>query len=430
MLEKVLSVKLTNAYGGVILISVTQAFDVVISHSRARKGTLRSVKCLLDAPDSIVIATDLVADRDLPPFDRVAMDGIAIAHADWATGHRSFELVSMASAGAQPAPRTRAGTAIEVMTGCPLPEGTDAVIRYEDLVIMTSPRIATIRTPQLSVALMQNVHPRGADSRAGAVLVPSGRLMRAPEWAAAATVGHTFVSHPKSPRIGIIATGDELCAPQDTPSSTQIRASNLFALAASLRDRGYHDLSLDTCPDDPRRLETLVREKLAVCDILVLTGAVSAGRFDFVPGVLRQCQVDEVFHKIAQRPGKPMWFGRAASGVLVFGLPGNPVSALICAHRYLLPAAHTMCGRTETDLDRYAVLTDDVVFAHGDSMTLFLPVALHQRPDARWYATPIRGVGSGDLAHLCQSDGFIECPQGHSTQAAGTVLKIFPWGSM
>ncbi len=406
------------------MLSVCDALAAILQETPAPIEVRRCVS-RVDDPQSSYLAANLFADRDMPPFDRVAMDGIAIAYASYAAGNRSFLIEGIQFAGSERKALRGLNACIEVMTGAVLPTGCDTVIRYEDLKKTES--LATL-APGLELKPAQNVHKRGSDRRAGDLLVARGSQLLSPQWAVAATIGATAVDVVPSPSISIIATGDELVDVSENPLEHQIRASNTAAMMAALRQRGFGDIHSNLVTDDPEELTKVLQTALTKSQVCILTGAVSMGLHDHVPHTLKKLGVREVFHKIKQRPGKPLWFGKTDSGTLVFGLPGNPVSSLIGLYTYVIPTLYKLQGVNPAHHAKFAKLTEAIHFSLGDRMTLFAPVCIRYGMDGVLYAQPVRGVGSGDLAALADTDGFVECFEGTTLFQEGTVLPLYTWG--
>jgi molybdopterin molybdotransferase len=364
-----------------------------------------------------VLAEELTADRDFPPFDRVTMDGIAIRHEQFAAGQRRYVIEAIQAAG-QPRLTLRDPRAcVEVMTGAMLPEGADTVVRYEDLQLVDG--AATIVGDH--VTFRQNLHFQAIDRRAGEVIVASGRRVGPAEIAAAATVGKTQLRVARLPRTAIVSTGDELVEVGEQPQPYQIRSSNVFALQALLEQEFAIDGRLFHYRDDPALIAAGLAEIVADYELVILSGAVSEGKFDFVPRVLDELGVEKLFHKVSQRPGKPFWFGRRDRRTVVYALPGNPVSAFTCACRYLVPYLRQILGEAPR-APEYAALAQDVRFA--PALTYFLPVRLATAADGRLTAKPLPGQGSGDLANLTDADGFLELPPERSIFSAGDIFTV------
>jgi len=348
-----------------------------------------------------ILGEDLPADRDFPPFDRVTMDGIAIGHEQFAAGRRTFTIQGVQAAG-KPGLRLPDGAdCLEVMTGAMLPEGTDTVICYEDLQIENG--AATILNG--GITFRQNVHFQGVDRKAGDLLVQKGRKIGPAEIATAATIGKSRLLVNRLPRTAIVSTGDELVPVMETPLPYQIRSSNVFALQALLKEQFSLDSQIFHFPDDQAEIAKGLSEIFNSFELVILSGAVSEGKFDFVPLVLDSLGVKKHFHKVSQRPGKPFWFGQLPGKAVIFALPGNPVSAFLCACRYVLPFMRRSLGEP-AKAPEMAELSEKVVFKRP--MTYFLPVRLLSGSNAVLQAHPLPGHGSGDLANLNDADGFLE----------------------
>jgi molybdopterin molybdotransferase len=364
---------------------------------------------------------NIYAERDQPPFDRVTMDGIAVDSAALRHGLRRFPIQATQAAGAPAVKLSSSEAAIEVMTGATLPLGCDCVIPVEQLDVVDG--IATLHAT-VNTTPFHNVHRRGADSRQGALLLEAGTLLRAPEIAVAASAGMARVRVSSQPAVMIVSTGDELVEPGEPIENYQVRRSNAYALTATLRQRGFVRIGEDHILDD----ETMLRERLALHltthEVLVLSGGVSMGKFDFVPKALAQIGVQEVFHKILQRPGKPMWFGIGPQGQAVFGLPGNPVSTLVCLLRYVVPAIAEAMGTKRVPPERLA-LAAPVTFQ--PPLAYFLPVTIQHDDWGRPWANPQPPNGSGDFLSLAGTDGFVELPPGPNTYPKGFVTTVYRW---
>ena len=366
-----------------------------------------------------VLREPILAERDAPPFDRVTMDGIAIASP--AMGRREFRLAGTQAAGMPACSLADESDCFEVMTGAVLPRGTDTVVPVEKLHI--SEGRAAIDAGWTPVA-GQFVHRRGADAAAGAVLLAPGIRLGAPETAIAASAGRGSLEVSRLPRIAVISTGDELVEPEKPIEAHQVRRSNTYGLAAALRLAGFAPVTDRHLTDDRAAIESALDEALARHDVLVLSGGVSAGRFDHVPAALAAIGVRQVFHHVAQRPGRPMWFGLRQDGRAVFALPGNPVSVLVCLARYVIPALIARSGAPRPVRPPVILARE---FDFPAPLTCFLPVALRYDRDARAQAEPRPTGGSGDFISLAGTDGFVELPQGPATHPAGLSVPFQRW---
>ena len=425
------------------MLSVQQAENIIFDH----KIGFHTEGVALMQSLGRVLAEDLVADRDFPPFDRVTMDGIAIRFEDFKNGQTCFKIEGIQAAGMpqltlpnQPLPITHYSSPIsnypspithypcmEVMTGAMLPIGGDTVIRYEDLKIENGFAEILIQT----IDYQQNIHKKGIDRKAQEVLVLRGCLITAAEIATAATIGKTHLEVAKLLKIAIVSTGDELVDIDETPLPYQIRRSNVYAIKAMLEANFKIKAKLYHFEDDLALMLLELRRIFRDYDIVVLSGAVSEGKFDFVPMALDKLGVEKLFHKVAQRPGKPFWFGikppkvrprlvDSKSKVVVFALPGNPVSTFLCAYRYVLPYVKSCLGLNEMHKE-YAVLSENVTFK--PDLTYFLQVKL-LNTEGVLLAKPIAGGGSGDLANLNNADGFLELPRGRDLFEKDEVFPL------
>ena len=364
------------------------------------------------------LAEDLIADRDFPPFDRVTMDGIAINHKAFARGQREFPIQEVAPAGTSMRTMKDPGHCIEVMTGAIMPENTDTVIRYEDLEIQDG----TARVLLDSLTPRQNIHFQGIDLPKGTVIVPRGRRLSSAEINIAASVGKPSLRVRKLPRAAIISTGDELVDVGDTPELHQIRRSNVYGIQSTLKSWGMH-ADLQHLPDDRGAMEKSISNLLGSYDVLIFTGGVSKGKFDYLPEVLKSLKIRRHFHKIQQRPGKPFWFGSSPEGKKIFALPGNPVSSFVCVYVYFRYWLDKCLEITRKPL--YVSLKNDTQFA--PDLVYFLEARLESSPDGTLLADPIKGNGSGDFANLVKTDGFLILPQDKKEFKKGETYLFVPY---
>jgi len=367
-----------------------------------------------------VLAEPIRMDRDLPPFDRVAMDGIALASAAVAAGRRRFRVQGVQPAGAPPLALTDAASCIEVMTGAMLPEKTDAVVAVEDITIAAG---EAELSPGTSPAAFANVHRRGSDGHAGDVVLKPGTVLEGPELAVLAAAGQAKVRLARQPSVMVVSTGDELVELGQAPEPWQIRRSNAYAVSGLLRRRGYAAVADDHLADDPELMKRRLAQHLETHDVLLLSGGVSAGRFDHVPTVLGALGVERVFHRVAQRPGRPLWFGTTATGRAVFGLPGRPVSTLICLVRYVLPALLLLQGATSPTTPVLPVASP---LEGARAITLFVPVDLEPGPDGSSRAVARLTHGSEDFVALAGTAGFVELPPGEAWEL-GRPAPFYHW---
>lgn len=371
-----------------------------------------------------VLRQPVAAERDQPPYDRVTMDGIAVRHAVLAGGTRRFRIAGTQYAGEPARELGHDGDCIEVMTGAVLPAGSDCIIPVERLQKGDSHLVVDA---DYGAEVGQFVHRRGSDHRAGHTLLAAGRRISALDIALLASAGLPEVRVARLPRVRVLSTGNELVPAGAAIEPHQVRLSNGPALVAMLDGQGFTDSRHTHLADEPDTMRRVIADLLDECDVLLLSGGVSMGKADFVPQVLDEIGVRRVFHKIAQRPGKPMWFGIGPRGQAVFALPGNPVSALTCCRHYVLPALHEASGGEPGEPLRVALGAD---FDFRPALTCLLPVTLGDDADGRRIATPVLTNTSGDFTALARSDGYLELPAGQSHFDAGSTWPLFRWDAI
>ena len=364
-----------------------------------------------------VLKEDIIADRDFPPFNRVSMDGIAIDIKAFNNGQRSFKIEGIQAAGNEQLTMQNQANCMEAMTGAILPNNTNAVIQYELLTIENG--IATINLE--AVKIFQNVHLKGLDRSQGDTLIFKDTLISPAEIGVFATVGKAKVKVAKQPKVMIISTGNELVGVSETPEEHQIRRSNVYTLV-SLLERLNIKAETAHISDDKNLLLNKIASFLIDFDVLLFSGAVSKGKFDFIPDVLNELGVEKLFHTVKQRPGKPFWFGKKGSKT-VFAFPGNPVSTFVSCLKYFYPWYYKSVG-LNFENERRAILTEDYSFK--PDLAYFLQVKVTQK-EGKIYATPIAGKGSADLANLVDSDAFLELPDDRSNFTKGEVFPLITY---
>ncbi len=367
-----------------------------------------------------ILREDIHAERDNPPFDRVAMDGIAVSSDALLRGATRFRIQGIQAAGS-PALRLKDGdNAIEVMTGAILPHSGDCVVPLEQYAVHDG---VALLAANVNSTPFHHVHRRGSDGGEGARLLGKGTRLRAVEIAVAAAAGRSRLQVSRQPSYMIISTGDELIEPGEPIAEHQVRRSNAYAVVAALRARGFTRIGDAHLPDDESLLEQHMTLHLTTHEVVILSGGVSMGRFDLVPKVLKRLGVEEVFHKVAQRPGKPMWFGVGPRGQAVFGLPGNPVSTLVCLLRYVIPAIDAALGAPNPAQS----VALGAPTACDQPLTYFLPVEILHDEDGRPSAHPRPTNGSGDFVSLTATDGFVELAPGPVTHPKGHIARVYRW---
>lgn len=315
------------------LISVTEAETIITSELDI--GSTEIIP--LHHAAGRYLRQDIMADRDLPPFDRVMMDGIAINHQSWLDLNREFSIEGTQAAGSPSLSLKNHDNCIEVMTGCMLPTGCDCIIPIEQITITDG--VAHIQICA-NLTKGQHIHKQGSDTPSGNTLLTSGTLLTSPELSIAASCGISEIKVAALPRLLVISTGDELVAPHEAPDTHQIRRSHFTALHTSISTKNLGILEELHIADDPEALRKAVQHALSNYEIIILTGGVSRGKYDYVAPVLEEQLGTPHFHGVAQRPGKPFAFWKNKSSPYVFALPGNPVSVMACTARYVLPALY------------------------------------------------------------------------------------------
>jgi molybdopterin molybdotransferase len=360
------------------------------------------------------------------------MDGIAINYSFFKNGQRAFKIEGIQAAGSAQISMQNSENCIEVMTGAVLPNNCDTVIRYEDVSIENG--IATITIDEINEA--QNVHFKGKDGNKGDVLIKENKIISAAEIGVLATVGKATVKVAKQPKVMIVSTGDELVGVDEVPLEHQIRRSNVFTLV-SLLERLNIPSETAHITDDKPILKSKIEAYLQEYDVLLFSGAVSKGKYDFLPEVLDELGVKKGFHKVAQRPGKPFWFGHSASSILsehndnktekfnnkkqtvVFAFPGNPISTFVNCLAYFCPWYYKSVGLALEE--ETAILGSDISFK--PNLVYFLQVKLESKK-GDLIAFPIAGNGSGDLASLVKADAFIQLPNDKIDFKKGEVYPV------
>ena len=391
------------------MISVKEALDTVLNSTQdfgvEEIPFIKSV--------GRILKETIVADRDFPPFNRVSMDGIAIDYIAFKNGQRSFKIEGIQAAGSKQIILNNSENCIEVMTGAVLPNKANTVIRYEDVTIENG--IAIINIDTINDA--QNVHPKGKDGKIEDVLIEENTIISAAEIGVLATVGKSTVKVAKQPKVMIVSTGDELVGVDETPLEHQIRRSNVFTLV-SLLERLNISSETAHITDDKPILKSKIESYLQEYDVLLFSGAVSKGKYDFLPEVFDELGVEKLFHKVAQRPGKPFFYGQTNT-CNIFGFPGNPISTFVNCLAYFYPWYYKSTGVKANE--ETAILGEDVSFK--PSLDYFLQVKLVIE-NGKLIAIPISGNGSGDLASLVKTDAFIQLPNDKTEFKKGEVFPI------
>ena len=346
----------------------------MISPSEAHRLILHNAKLFpvesvpLQKAVGRVLRENIISDRDQPPFNKSLVDGIAISFDTWQKGQRTFNVEAIIPPGIAPKPLKNISNCVRIMTGAVVPKGCDCVIPIEQIHLEGDTAQAKDWT---MIKKHQFIRHQAADGKKGEILLKSGCRLWAPHIGIAASVGKVKIKVSILPKIAVISTGDELVDIQKPIKQYQTRLSNSYAVQALLNQAQLGDVQIFHLRDNQKLMLQSIKNILRKFDVLILSGGVSMGEFDYVPKVLNQLGIKQSFHKVSQKPGKPFWFGLAQKGKPVFALPGSPVSTQICAYRYVVPYLKKASG-LEVKQEFIPVL--DRVNIQSD-LTHFLPVA-------------------------------------------------------
>lgn len=379
------------------MVTVEKALALVSEQSR----DFGSEEVDLLASTGRVLAQDVLADRNYPPFNRITMDGIAINYNVWLAGKRSFKIEGIQAAGQTQQILTDENNCLEAMTGAMLPNGTDAIIQYELCEIKDG--VATVKTDD--VKPFQNVNLEGTDSKQGDVLLQKNQKITSPVTGLLAAAGFNKVKVKYLPKVAVCATGDELVEVDRQPLPYQIRQSNSYMLTAALQAEGIKAQQYHLPDNEVKMLEQLTTIT-NYYDVVLLSGAVSKGKLDHLPKVLNQLGLETIFHGITQRPGKPFLFGKLPNDSLIFGFPGNPVSTFVCYQLYFRQWLSKSLGLA---LPKAAAFLSRP-FTFKPHLTLHLLVKL-SFINGRLIAEPAETSTSGDLVVLAQTEGILSLPE-------------------
>ena len=395
------------------MISVDEALRHVLDHS----FPLASTSLELSAALGRTLAADVTSDIDSPPHDKSLVDGYALRTSDLGGANTQFKVLEEVTAGEMPSCKVTSDSVTRIMTGAAIPEGADAVVMLEE----TEARDAgTVLIRRSALPAGSNIMRRGTSLCRGDTVLEAGATIRPLEVGLLSEVGRSQVLVQEVPRVAIVATGNELVPSDHRPESGQIRNSNGPMLTALVRNSGAGAVDLGIGRDDHDILEQLVTEGLQ-SDVLILSGGVSAGVLDLVPGVLKAAGVKQVFHKVNLKPGKPLWFGVSSpqGQTLVFGLPGNPVSGFVCFELFVRPALDRLAGRTSSTAvrRRFRLACDHT---HRGARPTYYPAAWEESVDDQpATAKPLAWRGSADLRSLTACNCLLVLPSGDYTLGAG-----------
>ena len=400
------------------MLSVAEAQRIVLEHARP----LRPATVPLDSSAlGRVLAEDIASDLDMPPYDKALMDGYALRSTDLRDGRGELRVVEEITAGTTPRHPLGPGEASRIMTGAPIPDGADAVVMVERCTLDGQ----RVSVEDRKVAPGLNLLRRAREMRRGEVVLRAGTGLRPQELGLLATVGRTSAKVHAQPTVAVLPTGDEIVEPDQTPGPGQIRNSNGPMLAAQASRGGGRAELLGVARDTRESLGEFITRGLHY-DVLILSGGVSAGKLDLVPDVLEELGIRALFHKVAMKPGKPVLFGvrpRDGDGPprLVFGLPGNPVSSLVCFELFVRPAIRALMALEPGPRLVPAALAED--FAYRTDRPTYHPAKLHLGP-AGCVVRPVAWFGSPDLRGIGAANAFVVLPEGEHVHKAGQTFPV------
>jgi len=357
-----------------------------------------------------ILDEDIKSDIDMPPFNRSAVDGYACHRIDI---NNELEVIEVISAGKKPLQIVGKNQCSKIMTGAIVPDGCDVVFMVEESGNFSNGKIRFSGTD-----LKLNISVKGEDVRTGDVVLKKGKLIQPQDVAVMASVGHTKVNVKKKPVVGIISTGDELINPSDFPAISQIRNSNAYQLDAQVTRAGGTAIEYGIAPDNENITYEIIQKAIHECDIVIITGGVSMGDFDFVPGVLIRSDVKILFDRVNVQPGKPTTFG-VHSKAIVFGLPGNPVSSFIQFEMLVRPLINSMMGYTWIPREQKLPLAINYERKSSDRMGL-IPVFINKDLEV----VPVDFHGSAHVTALSYSDGVITMKPGIRSLIKGEVVNV------
>jgi molybdopterin molybdotransferase len=399
------------------VLSIAEALDAVLGHVQPVSGSWGALERALGC----VVCDNVAADLDLPPFDKSLVDGYAVRTSDLAGGDRALSPGEMITAGQVPTRPLAPREAAVIMTGAPVPAGADAVVMHE----RTHRDQAGVWIEETDVRSGQNILPRGRELRSGAIVLSAGSHLNASRLGLLAAVGQARLRI-RQPRVVVVPTGDELVEPGLVPGPGQIRNSNAVMLQALASSDGALAQASPIVRDEPKALAIGLEHGLRA-DVMIVSGGVSAGEKDLVPAALRDLAVTCVFHKVRVKPGKPLWFGVGPArgsepGTLVFGLPGNPVSTLVCYLLFIRPALYAMEGRPVSGPQPRSLRLAGRFTHRGDRPTYF-PARLVMHAGGTVVET-LDWAGSADLYTVACADGFAVFPAGDRDYAPGEPVEF------
>ena len=401
------------------MLSVEEAIATITEHVRP----LPESAVPLSEAYELFLARPAHSDVDSPPFDKALMDGFAVQAADVSDGKATLDLIEEVTAGRVATKPVETGKAIQIMTGAPMPVGANAVVRVEDTEV--DGEVVRIATKPVSVG--DHCIAQGTSMKQGECVLEGGTMLLPPQIALLAEIGQAQVAVRRRPKIAVLATGDELVTIDQTPGPGHIRNSNESMLVAQIRRAGGDPVALGIARDEKSHLRECIERGLD-CDMLLLSGGVSAGKLDLVPSVLEECGLQQIFHKVRVKPGKPLWFGSRSTEVgscHVFGLPGNPVSSMVCFELFVRTAIRQLLGSLRAEPSTMTARLECGHTAKGDRPTYF-PAQIERTKDGASVKL-VKWHGSSDLRSTALANGMAFIPAGDHNFSIGDSIEVIEW---
>lgn len=396
------------------MLQLNEAIQHVMRHARPLE---QAADVLIEDAFGMVLAEEIHSDLDMPPFDKAVMDGFAVRAEDVSNAPTVLNIIGEARAGSHFTGTINKKQAVRIMTGAPVPLGADAVVRIEDTEPVTDDQVRILTNAPAG----NFITPRGEHTKTGAVVLKRGTLVRSPEIAILATVGRERIKVYRNPTVAIVTTGDELVEANATPSDDQIRDANTPLLNSLLRRDGIQANILGIVKDDNELLSRAISAGLG-SDILLISGGVSAGKYDMIPEILAQNGVEKIFHKVNIKPGKPTFFGKTDK-TLVFGMPGNPISTFTAYTLFVAPALKKIIGHTGNALPKGSgLLTKN--YNKTDPRLELLQVKIEHKNNTI-ELTHIATKGSADVFSMSQANAFALIDKAKTD--AGDIVEFIRW---
>ena len=397
------------------MISVAEAIQIV----RQQTQPLGTEK--IDLPNALgrVLAQEVVADSDLPPFDRSQMDGYAVRAADSTSAPVTLRIAGESAAGRGWHHRMEAGEAVRIMTGAPVPDGADSVQQVELTHELKDGTVVELLEP---VELGRSIVKQGDEIKAGETVLRPGVAINAAMMSVLAAFGYAQVEVASRPRVAVAATGSELVSVNEKPGPDQIRDSNNYSIAAYAELAGAVVVRMPLIRDETSLLKKQISKAADKSDVVVTSGGVSMGVYDVTKKALQELGAEVFFERVALRPGKPIVFARLPSGALFFGLPGNPVSVSVTFNLFTRTALLGMQGATEPVLKQETVVMARAVTGTKDRES-YLPAQLTTNDDGELIAFPLKWGGSSDFVSFALTTALAIIPAGVKSVEAGSLVK-------